>query len=107
MPTINRNMYHRPATPNASYVKEEQSQKYYGSMAWRNLRDYFITNHPLCQDCALKGRSVPAEEIHHVVPFLLGKNEMEKWRLLLDMNNLVSLCKECHIERHRVLNKTK
>jgi 5-methylcytosine-specific restriction protein A len=73
-------------------------------MSWRRLRDWHIANHPLCNDCALNGRSVAATDVHHKIPFNTGKTEEEKWNLLLDPDNLVSLCKECHIERHKKLH---
>ena len=36
--------------------------KYYHNKQWKLLREWQITNYPLCYDCALNGRSVPAEE---------------------------------------------
>lgn len=98
----------RIGTPNH---KDENTQrrnkkwnKYYGDKRWKRLREWQITNFPLCQDCMIEGRSVPATEIHHIVPFSRGITEEEKWQLLLDPDNVISLCSECHDKRHAILN---
>lgn len=80
--------------------------KYYHNKQWKLLREWQITNYPLCHDCALNGRSVPAEHVHHIIPFSSGTTETEKLQLLLDPDNIVSLCRECHDKRHGKL-KTK
>ena len=80
--------------------------KYYGDKRWKALRKWQIEHHPICYDCALEGRSVPATEVHHVRPFATGKTQEEKWALLLDPNNIVSLCSSCHDKRHAILNHT-
>ena len=70
----------------------------YNSKEWRRLRDLYMHEHPICADCLAKGKITPAEDIHHIVsPFRGGE---VNYNLLLDYNNLVSLCKECHSERH-------
>ena len=99
MPHINRNFNHSKPIPYEH--KESDAPKYYNSKYWKSLRNSFIAQHPLCHDCALEGRSRPAEEIHHLVPFLTGKDDNERWNLLLDPNNLVSLCIYHHHLRHQ------
>lgn len=78
-------------------------QKYYQSNDWKSLREYKIIQSPLCENCEKFGLYIPAEEIHHLIPFGTGKSEQDKWKLLLDYNNLISLCKECHLEFHTKL----
>lgn len=78
---------------------------YYQDRRWKRLREWQITNHPICYDCMMNGRSVPAEEVHHVIPFSRGKTEEERIELLLDPDNVVSLCKNCHDIRHKLLNQ--
>ena len=80
-------------------------QKYYGDKRWKQLREYIMRNNPLCVDCLFEGRSVPAEEAHHRIPFSTGKTEEEKWSLLLDPSNVVPLCKKCHDKRHAILKQ--
>ena len=72
--------------------------KSYNNPEWRKLRNIYIKEHPLCEDCLDKGKVVPAEDVHHIrSPFQNG--ECNK-ALLLDYNNLMALCKQCHNKRH-------
>lgn len=79
--------------------------KYYDSAQWKKLRENYRLQHPLCECCLSNGLAIPATEIHHKKRFMSGLNEEAKWRLLLNPNNLVSLCKECHTTAHRYMNK--
>lgn len=46
------------------------------------------------------GKIVPAEEIHHKVEFLKGTTHAEIEALAYSWDNLMALCKECHLEKH-------
>ena len=81
--------------------------KYYQNKRWKKLRDWYMSLHPICADCMFEGRSVPATELHHIIPFSTGKTEEEKMDLLLSPDNIVALCSECHDKRHAVLNHSK
>lgn len=73
-------------------------QKAYQNTAWRKERDNFLREHPLCEKCLEKGKITPAQDVHHKKsPF---KNGEINWNLLYDVNNLMSLCKECHGNIH-------
>lgn len=73
-------------------------QQAYQNRNWRKLRNDYIRLHPLCEDCLAKGKVKPAEDIHHKEsPFKGGEIN---WGLLMDTDNLVALCKDCHGERH-------
>lgn len=88
------------------YKHEDRGDsKYYNSKYWKKLRTQYIQEHPICHDCMLEGISRPAEEVHHLTSFMNGKTDEERWDLLLDPNNLVSLCIKHHHERHKQLNK--
>jgi 5-methylcytosine-specific restriction protein A len=78
-----------------------QSAKYYNSKSWYVLRNSYIHYHPLCELCLKDNKVTAAEEIHHIKPFMTGVTEEQRWSLLLDKNNLMSLCKECHINIHK------
>lgn len=83
---------------NENTASREIRRKAYNNTEWRKLRDIYIKEHPLCEDCLDKGKVVPAEDVHHIrSPFQNG--ECNK-ALLLDYNNLKALCKECHAARH-------
>ena len=48
-----------------------------------------------------KGIIKAAEHVHHVIPFMSGSTDEERWNLLTDVNNLQSLCLNCHHDKHR------
>lgn len=81
-----------------------RSAKYYNSKAWRTIRNSYIRNHPLCEICLSKGIVKPAEQVHHKIEFLSGITEDERWKLLTDTTNLLSLCIKCHKEIHNNKN---
>ena len=88
-------------------VRERHNDKwniFYGDRRWKKLRHWYITNHPICEDCLFEGRSVPAEHVHHIRPFSEGETLEDKFALLLDPDNLASLCHLCHAKRHKQLN---
>ena len=108
MPWINKRKVGQPNKVDKQETinrRNKKWQKYYGDKRWKQLREWQIRTHPLCQDCLFEGRSVPAEEVHHIRPFGDGKTEEEKWSLLLDPSNTVSLCKTCHDKRHAILKQ--
>lgn len=86
-------------------IKFDISQKIYNSKTWKQLRNSYFANHPLCQRCLEKGIVKPADDIHHTIPFLTGKTSDEIYELAYDYNNLMSVCKQCHLEIHTELNK--
>lgn len=89
------------------YLYLNKSAEYYATRAWKNLRDYYIQHHPLCERCLEQGRVKPAEQVHHIVPFLNGVSKAERYQLLLDPSNLMSLCVDCHKVIHRELDKNR
>ena len=62
---------------------------------WRRLREWYALRHPLCEDCLLRDRVVPLQEVDHVREFN-GRADP----LRLDPNNLRSLCRSCHRRKH-------
>ena len=100
MPTLNITKKTKKETNqrNENTASREMRRKAYNNTEWRKLRDTYIKEHPLCEDCLDKGKVVPAEDVHHIrSPFQNG--ECNK-ALLLDYNNLMALCKQCHNKRH-------
>lgn len=66
----------------------------YNNTTWRKLREVYMHEHPLCEECLKKGKVTPAEDIHHIrSPFTGGDIN---YSLLLDDNNLEAVCKKCH-----------
>lgn len=99
MPTINKKKKYKQT----SYIHYNYSSRFYNSKGWKTLRKWFLTCNPLCVECAAKGITTVATDVHHRVPFLTGKTESEQWKLFLDENNLMPLCDKCHHEIHKRL----
>lgn len=73
---------------------------YYNSALWRTTRLEYKTKHPICERCLHEGRVTPMTDVHHMCRFGQGRTASERWQLLTDMDNLVSLCSKCHHEVH-------
>lgn len=100
MPTINKNKHYIKQEP---YKHDNQSSKYYNSKGWANLRNAYIVNHPLCEECLKEDIITPAQHVHHKIEFLRGSSDGERWNLLLDPENLESVCVNCHHKLHKNL----
>ena len=78
--------------------KRKLRQIAYQSQSWRKLREVYMHQHPLCEECLKKNKVTPAQSIHHIKsPFEKG---VINYQLLLDPNNLMAVCNECHGEIH-------
>lgn len=66
------------------------------------LREAYITQHPMCEECLKRGiiDSV-ATEVHHRKPIGTGRSLSEKKKLAFDPDNLESLCHDCHVKIHQ------
>lgn len=78
-------------------------KKAYRSTEWRKLREAYLEQHPLCEECKRKGiinAGSPDNplSIHHIKsPFVTGEID---WELLLDESNLMTVCQTCHADIH-------
>jgi 5-methylcytosine-specific restriction protein A len=73
-------------------------QSAYNTTEWRKLRETYLKQHPVCEECLNKGKVTPATSVHHKEsPF--KKGEINR-HLFLDYNNLMSVCHECHADIH-------
>lgn len=98
MPTLNIQRKTKEIKKNEHTASRELRRKAYNSQEWRKLRNEYIKNNPLCAECLRQGKVTPAVDVHHhKSPFKTGEIN---WTLLLDYNNLESLCKKCHAEHH-------
>jgi 5-methylcytosine-specific restriction protein A len=98
MPTINKTCKLKPRQPNNI---KSLNESYYYNKYWKKIRNTYITEHPLCEECLYKGIYRPATCVHHIHEFMRGKTEQERIRLITDYGNLQSLCDECHKKKHR------
>lgn len=72
----------------------------YNTSTWRKLRIEKLKINPLCERCLKKGIIKSGIEVHHKIPISQGKTIIEKERLGFNIDNLETLCKECHKEEH-------
>ena len=98
MPTLNIQKKTKKENNNQPTDMRRLRQKAYQSKEWRELRNEYMRLHPLCEECIKKNIVTPAQDVHHIKsPFTKGNIN---YTLLLDMNNLESVCKVCHAEIH-------
>jgi len=68
--------------------------------AWHKLRLVYLNDHPLCENCLKYGKYSFASEVHHVRFLQNGKTVEDRLAILLDWNNLIALCRDCHHRFH-------
>lgn len=82
-------------------MAREFSKKFYKSKEWTNAREYIFNKyHGLCVECGK-----PGEEVHHII-WLTPKN-INIPEITLGEDNLVLLCRNCHMAKHRKIEVTK
>lgn len=86
------------------YYKQKQSErfkrgrfnKFYWSKDWKKLRETaLIRDNYLCQDCLKNEKITKATDVHHKIKI---KDDYSKRN---DIDNLISLCKDCHKKRDK------
>jgi len=75
------------------FSRDDDSKRFYKSPAWRRLSALQLKREPLCAKCLKAGRVTPAAIADHYVPIRDGGER-------IDMANLRSLCRACHIRKH-------
>lgn len=94
MPTINLPKKKRQ---NHS-INRQNRQKVYQTQKWKDIREAYLMEHPLCELCLTKGKTVMGEDVHHIIsPF---ENPKMQDYYAYDSDNLITLCKECHGQLH-------
>ena len=107
MPNIIKRTYkQKRPKKELGYKKSKNWDEFYQSRLWYTLRSWYITEHPLCENCLKYNINTQATEVHHRKPFRLGITKDEKWKLFSDPNNLMSLCSSCHHRIHNKINET-
>lgn len=74
---------HRPAPA------PKETDPFYLSVRWRRFRHWYLSKHPMCEQCERETRTVPAVMVDHVV-------ELKDGGAPLDESNAQSLCYACH-----------
>ena len=73
--------------------------KKYNTTTWKHLRTSKLSTNSICECC----NKLFATEVHHFIPFLKGRDDVEQSCLFEDYRNLVSLCHECHMNVHKLM----
>ena len=100
MPYIER--LERKKKKRKNYVKNSESvkrrQEIYNTSKWRELRNGYFIQHPLCELCLQNGKTVAGEDVHHIIsPF----HQEDTAYFAYNPNNLLTLCKQCHSYIHK------
>jgi 5-methylcytosine-specific restriction protein A len=77
---------------NKQYDKQYRSNNY-SSSTWEKVRNMKLKRNPLCELCMTYDRVIPARIVHHITPIKQGGS-------LLDLTNLMSVCRRCHDVLH-------
>lgn len=82
-------------------MAREFSRSFYKSKAWKKCREYIYNKyHGLCVECGK-----PGEEVHHII--WLSADNMNDTSITLGEDNLILLCRDCHMNKHRKKEVTK
>lgn len=77
------------------YQRDKRAELFYKSRAWvAARRRALMRDNYLCQECLKQRRITRADIVHHKIEL------KEDWSKRLRLDNLVSLCAECHNRIH-------
>ena len=81
-------------------MRNDRVTAFYKTAAWKKCRAaYTKATAGLCEICLQKGIFSPAYIVHHKKH--LTPDNIDDPSVSLNMDNLTSLCRECHFEEHR------
>ena len=66
----------------------------YNAPRWRNLRNAYRNENPICEECKRQGITTPMAIVDHIIPI---SKDGSAW----DWKNLQSLCTPCHNSKSR------
>ena len=101
MPTINR-LKKKERTSDKSNLRK----KLYSDRLYQKVRKLYFMEHPLCEECLKEGKTVQARDVHHKQsPFNDNLSMVERYFLLRNPSNFISLCRDCHQKVHGNIKK--
>lgn len=74
------------------------AKEFYAGKTWRIKSKTYRKLHPLCERCLKRGIYKRAECVHHKIH--IDENNYMDQQILLNDNNLESLCGDCHAKEH-------
>ena len=79
--------------------KRVKRQSIYNTTRWRNIRLAYLMKNPISEISEWLGKSVLADDLHHIVSFLdVPESEMLKYAF--DSNNLIAVTRQEHNRLH-------
>lgn len=80
--------------------KDKEYQAIYSSPLWKKVRRVALSRaNGLCEECIKQGKISYVDDVHHKIPI---KDDIKK---AYDINNLICLCRSCHIEAHKQIDR--
>ena len=83
------------------FNRTEEDRKFYNSVQWKNLRKSLMSKKSCDEIMEIENRILMPEELHHVLPYMRGCGDDERWLLLTDEENIVAVTKKTHILIHQ------
>ena len=85
-------------------MAKEFTNGFYKTAAWKDCREaYGRSVGWLCEDCLARGIYRPGQIVHHMIE--LDPTNITNPEILLSFDNLRLVCRDCHAERHKKVNK--
>lgn len=81
------------------FERDKTTKGIYHSKEWTAVRNAYIQQHPICEDCLTRDQYTTATEVHHIKPLSDGGDPY-------DTHNLRSLCHACHMQTHGFKDNT-
>lgn len=76
------------------------AEQFYKSKTWQHCRESYAKSVGyVCEDCRAKGIMRAGDEVHHIVP--ITPSNINDPNITLAHGNLVFLCHDCHMKRHK------
>lgn len=81
--------------------RDDKEQVFYASLSWRQLRKYVLSKcKGICVYCLLeKNEFNEGKDIHHI------ETLKDNWDRRLDSDNLICLCRDCHLYIHDIYSR--
>lgn len=67
----------------------KETDPFYLTVQWRKFRAWYISRHPICEQCEKEGRLTPAMMVDHIL-------EISDGGALTSEENAQALCHKCH-----------
>lgn len=69
---------------------------WYNTQAWRKLRAAVLRDNPLCVECKKNNITTVAKVVDHIQNVSSGQTPLQREMLMWDVNNLQTMCQQCH-----------